>query len=58
MAKKKKWYVDLPDPRNLEGEWVTVGTFDTRKEARAFCKKHKFNHTRPGVIDLITGVEK
>ena len=65
MASKKQWHVDLPDPRNLRGAWVTVATFDTRREAREFCKENGLSHgglpsrrrPRPGVIELITSTE-
>lgn len=38
---RRVYWVDLPNPHaqgddHNEGEWVNVGTFDTRKEAVAF----------------------
>lgn len=53
---RKMWYVDLPDPRNLKGEWIHVGEFKTRKEARKFCKENGLEHSRPGTIDVISGI--
>ena len=51
---KKVWNVDLPDPRNIDGQWVCVGEFETRKAAREFCDEHGLSS---GKIDLVSGVE-
>ena len=31
-----QWLVDLPNPHQLDGEWVEVAAFDKRKDAINF----------------------
>lgn len=45
--------VDLPNPQDIDGEWVNVEYFDTRQEAIDFCKEH-FGADDNGCICLVS----
>ncbi len=51
--KKKTYLVDIPDPHNLDGEWVNLGEFETKQEAKDFCKEHGLDCLGSGVITTV-----
>jgi len=48
-----KYYVDIPDRELLEGAWVQVAVFDTKKDALNFCRT-VFNADEKGRVTLIS----
>ena len=52
----RQWNVDVPDPRDLTGVWVCVGSFDTRKEALDFVVE-KIGIARKHASVFITKIE-
>lgn len=50
-----KFIVDLPNPHDLEAEWIEVASFDSFEEALAFTRKH-FGSDDQGCIGLITRI--
>jgi len=52
----KQYLVDIPNPHDLSGPWITVATFNTRAKADEWCER-TFGATA-GSIDLITTLEE
>ncbi len=47
------YWVDLPDPHDLDSYWINVDTFDLWAEAHSFCRE-KFGCDEEGRIRIIT----
>jgi len=54
---KSIFWVDLPNPYNIEREWINIETFYSQREAIEFCKKH-FGADNKGRIRLINEGEE
>jgi hypothetical protein len=50
---KKRFVVDLPNPSDPEGPWVTYGEYSTREEAIKVLRHH-FGADEHGRINPIT----
>lgn len=50
-----KFYVDLPNPYDLEGPWITVAEFDYEEELQEFLEE-KFG-TPDGRIQIVSTFE-
>lgn len=49
------WYVDVPDPHDLDAAWINIATFETKAEAIAHAK-HYFGADEEGRIGTISKV--
>ena len=51
-----QWAVDLPNPHDIEGAWVTVDYFDSESEAIKFVAEY-FGGDVDGNIGVVSFIE-
>jgi len=45
------YVIDLPNPHDINGTWIEIGTFNSKEEMIAFAKK-TFGADEEGKIDI------